>query len=669
MAITFSNLITLGGFTAVAPAANDPYFMYNSLLLPGNGTNLAQNNTFLDGSTNKFTITRTGNTTQGTFSPYGNLWSNYFDGSVDYLTIATDAAFGYGTSDFTIEGWFYFNTVAADQTVFSNLTSAASVNPHLYVNITTNTLRYYTNGADRITSSALVANTWYHVAVARSGSSTKLFVNGVQAGSTYTDTNDYGATAPAGIGTYFSAGVPVTTSTLNGYASNIRVVKGTALYTSDFTPSTTPLTAVSGTSLLTCQSNRFVDNSTNNFTLTVTGTPSVQSFSPFSPVSPYSTSTIGGSAYFDGSDSLSASGNTAFAFGTGDFTVEAWVYMTSTTASRLATNRLAAGSLSGTWSMGLSTTTLRFTEVVSGEPGPTATFSSILNTWTHLAAVRSAGVTNLYVNGTQAASATQTTNFSSTAHPLYIATSPTENFLNCYVSDMRIVKGTAVYTTDFTPPTGPLTSVSGTSLLLGMTNAGIIDNTMINNVETLGNARISTTQSIYGGSSMFFDGTGDYLSIPTNTSMNFGTGDFTIELWIYPTALTTNRVIVQRWASGNTGAWQLYWRSTGTSIAFLVGSSTVLLQDPNASNIPLNTWTHVAVTRSGTTNRLFVNGIIVATATNSTSLTNALPIAVGRQITTSTNDYAGYIDDLRITTGYARYTANFTPPTSGFPLY
>ena len=111
MTVTITGGITLSGGLTFAPssaaAVNDPYFMYNSLLLPGNGTNLAQNNTFLDGSTNNFTITRAGNTTQGTFSPYGANWSNYFDGTGDYLTTPNNSALNVGSSTFTLECWFY----------------------------------------------------------------------------------------------------------------------------------------------------------------------------------------------------------------------------------------------------------------------------------------------------------------------------------------------------------------------------------------------------------------------------------------------------------------------------------------------------------------------------------------------------------------------------------
>ena len=88
-------LSLLGGKVSVEP---DPYFEYTTLLLPGNGTNGAQNNTFLDSSTNNFTITRNGNTTQGTFSPFSQTgWGNYFDGTGDYLTATNNRADQYVT--------------------------------------------------------------------------------------------------------------------------------------------------------------------------------------------------------------------------------------------------------------------------------------------------------------------------------------------------------------------------------------------------------------------------------------------------------------------------------------------------------------------------------------------------------------------------------------------
>ena len=104
----------------------DPQFNYVTMLLHGDGTNGAQNNTFLDGSSNTFSITRNGNTTQGSFSPYGANWSNFFDGTGDYLGCGSQSAYAFGTSNFTMECWAYatsfasYNSLTGSRTGFSD---------------------------------------------------------------------------------------------------------------------------------------------------------------------------------------------------------------------------------------------------------------------------------------------------------------------------------------------------------------------------------------------------------------------------------------------------------------------------------------------------------------------------------------------------------------------
>ena len=203
------------------------------------------------------------------------------------------------------------------------------------------------------------------------------------------------------------------------------------------------------------------------------------------------TSIAANSVLFNGSNQyLSLSNSAAFNFGTGDLTIEFWIYFTAVGYGRAVTSWSLVGGVSGTWSVGIGNTSLNFTEVIVGEPGPSATFSSILNTWAHIAVSRSSGTTKLFLNGSQIASATQTTNFNNTSYPVYVSMSPS---IPAYISNLRILKGTALYTSNFTPPSAPLTAVTNTSLLT--CNAATIVDSSTNNF-TITNNGSATVSSI-----------------------------------------------------------------------------------------------------------------------------------------------------------------------------
>jgi hypothetical protein len=268
----------------------------------------------------------------------------------------------------------------------------------------------------------------------------------------------------------------------------------------------------------------------------------------------------------------------------------------------------------------------------------------------------------LYVNGTSVGTATSSQSFAQAI--TYIGSEDGATFYYAgYISNLRLVKGSVVYTSAFTPPTTPLTAITNTSLLLNFTNAGIIDNAEMNNLETVGNAQISTAQSKFGGGSMYFDGSGDWVASQAILPNTFGSGDFTVEMWIYPVSSATygNLYCTEVYSAENVDATlqitldaSLIPKS-GTRSAYVVTSSSALTA---------NTWSHLAVSRSGSSWKMFINGTQVASATNSTSFvaggftTGILPRS------TSNTWFNGYIDDLRITKGYARYTTSFTPQRS-----
>lgn len=180
-----------------------------------------------------------------------------------------------------------------------------------------------------------------------------------------------------------------------------------------------------------------------------------------------------------------------------------------------------------------------------------------------------------------------------------------------------------------------------------------------------GDASISTAQSKFGGASGYFDGTGDFLTIPSNSDFQFGTQDFTIECWIY----------CQENPSGNYAA-LIDIRNTASgagAVLFAVNSSRKLIyysdiQLTSNLSFSLNTWTHIAITRASNTVRFFINGALDSQSdTDNASKTQNPTIYIGRVYDNNNPAFKGYIDDLRVTKGVARYTATFTPPTAAFP--
>ena len=651
-------LRTLAGASAVA---TDPNFENVTLLLHGDGTNGGQNNTFVDGSTNNFTITRNGNTTQGTFSPYGDNWSNFFDGTDDYLSIADNANLRAGSGTFTIEAWIYRAATGAAHTIYAK----GGASTGIVFQVTSGNVLRFTHTTTNIDSTGTIGlATWTHVAVVREGTGTnetKLYINGTQDGAGTVST-DFTQTEEVRIGTDRSAAAD-----FNGYISNLRFVKGTSVYTGAFTVPTAPLIAISNTQLLTCKSNRFCDESANAFTITRNNNATVQRFSPFSPTAAYAAGTIGGSGYFDGTgDYLVTPTNAALSVGTGDFTCETFVYFNALEANNHGiVSQLTVGDGSNHsivfFTLG-STVYLRVQNLIALAFEGTATVT--VGQWYHFALVRSGTNIAAFVNGSRINSGTNSTNIVKqvfTVGRLYSSTD--QEYSKVTVSDFRLVKGSAVYDptqTTLTVPTSPITAVTNTSLLLNFTNAAILDNAMMAVPETVGNAQISTTVKKYGTGSLAFDGTGDWLRVQgTPNLFNLSTGDFTIECWFYAVSTGTSAIVQQ-----GTTDWRISYTSSGV-MRYEVGANSI---QTSTGAFSFNTWTHLAICKSGATTTLYLNGTSRVTTTNSPT-NSGNPVYVGANIDGG-NPYwplNGYIDDLRITKGVARYTANFTAPTAAFP--
>jgi hypothetical protein len=657
------------------PGLPDDQFNLTTLLLPGNGTNGAQNNTFLDSSTNNLTITRNGNTTQGTFSPFSfgggtaqanGYYSGYFDGTGDYLNVSYLAS-NFGTGDFTLELFVYLTKYDGDGNTIIDTRASATANPFVF-GVLSNGLAYYYNGTSYSSSTVVPLNSWVHLAICRSGTTLKIFQNGVETLSR-TDSSNLTGTST---GSVTIARATQGIAYINGYLSNFRIVKGTAVYTANFTVPTTPLTAISGTSLLTCQSSQFIDNSTNAFAITVNGNSQPVPTNPFGMTD--------WSGYFDGTgDYLTATNASAFAFGTGDFTCELWCYLNSGTNNGLF--QIASSVFPGVSGLAVSLVTnqLNIYYGASSQAYPFGNMSA--GTWNHVALVRQSGALYVYLNGVRfTVVASDTTNYTGTTVVIggYYSTS---NLWNGSISNFRIVKGTAVYTSNFTPPTAPLTAISGTSLLTCQSST-FIDNspnaftiTVNGNPYTLTlnnpfNSPVNYTTPPLQAWSNYFDGTGDYLSFSPGSAFAFGTGDFSVECWVYPTVTltgTSSLYLIDARNAGQTGTWAFATNANGSAspmrLDWYTGSAVVT----GSSNLIVNTWNHCVYSRSASTYGLFLNGTRIATGADSTNYSVSPTTSYIAARFSAENALTGYLSNIRTVKGTAVYDpaqSTITVPTS-----
>lgn len=200
--------------------ANDPYWDNVVLAMHMDDTGL----TDLKGHA----VTLKGNVARSsTQSKFGG-YSAAFDGSGDLASVASSSDFAFGTGDFTIELW-YWQSVAGEAVLVDCRPNPSTNGAYVCLYISSATISLYVNSAARITSGAVTTGTWNHVALCRSGGSTRLFVNGAQAGSTYADTTSY-ISSPVNIGASMDF-----VWVLKGYIDDLRITKGVARYTDDFT--------------------------------------------------------------------------------------------------------------------------------------------------------------------------------------------------------------------------------------------------------------------------------------------------------------------------------------------------------------------------------------------------------------------------------------------------
>ncbi len=338
-----------------------------------------------------------------------------------------------------------------------------------------------------------------------------------------------------------------------------------------------------------------------------------------------------GSVYFDGSgDYITTPSTAAFQFEK-DFTIECWVYPTSFSNGPTI------------WCAGTETTN-RFVTFLSstgqiqtnlyGASNTTYTGSIALNQWTHLAWVRFGGKITLYINGTASTTTeTQSGTLGNGTFRISGDVTPSGGFFG-YISNFRIVKDIAVYFGNFIPSVVPLS--------------------------------FDTTSS-----SVFFNGTSNYLDLPTTNNTNFDwiKSNTTIETWIFPQSFSGFKSIISKNSLNNlNNDWDFYLDSTGKLNWFYYNGTVITLTSTTA--VTLNTWSHVAFVynRSSQQINLFINGANTAGAAYiPTRALNASSLKIGASNSGTVGStiayFSGYMSQFRIVQDNSpiAYTSNFTP--------
>ena len=312
----------------------------------------------------------------------------------------------------------------------------------------------------------------------------------------------------------------------------------------------------------------------------------------------------------------------------------------------------------------------------TGQSAVSPNLTVSLNTWTHV--VFSFDGNNLYgfTNGvlqfTQAAVIPIPVTIPNLNIGAIIGEVSASAMYTGYIDEVRITQGYCRYTSTFTAPSVAFTNTISTpadgfynNTVLLLHGDGTNGSTTITDSESTpksptvtGSATISTAQSVFGGSSINFTGSTDSVTVPTSTDFNFGSANFTVECWVFTnTAITTTQQIIGQWGTTNQYSWQL---AIGVNNTIIINSSstgsivsTTSFTSPN-NILNFGVWNYLIFSRNGTVFSLYANGFYVGSYfDNSALFSSTQPLIIGNNA--ASQPFVGYIDDIRVTKGYARY--------------
>ena len=615
-------------------------------------TNGLDNSTFIDRSTNAHTVTPTGSPVQSAFHPYLENWSSVHKTSPNSHWYTNFTSQTGASGDFTVELWFHRGSSEALYRRPFSIGSGPGDALETWGSGVFELKGTFSNlSGSGYKSSDTDLDKWHHIALCRESGNLMLFIDGELAAQSSPNTN----TTDFNLGHIIFGAV----DDGGGYAlvdsmlADIRVVNGTAVYTSAFTPPTEKLAEIPNT-IYMWNGNRIMDTSSNNNDVVIGANGCVvEAHNPYGQESEYAAGENKGSIRF--ADGVSEKIEWA-AFGSSSTgTIEFWMYLTTWSASSGNQGVWAQGSFNPGIFLRANGDTLDWYE----GGNKTITYQPRSGEWIHVAYSIDNGSLSEYVNGTRTATAS-VGGFSNSINRLG---TDGQSYFDGYISDFRMTYGVARYSgTTMTVPTSPVGTDADTKIYLPMDNAGVFDKTGNHTLTLLGDASTSTTQTKFADTAIYFDGSGDLVSV--NNVPPIGNGDYTIEFWMNGPNVETGTwqsLVSRDYAS--TDGFRLYKKTGVSELAFYSGGSSVRATTVNAG-LTNNTWHHIAAVRNSGTLDIYVDGVSKVSVSNSDNISEAVqPINIGGNIGEASDyPYTGYLENLQILNGIAKYTANFTVP-------
>ena len=342
---------------------------------------------------------------------------------------------------------------------------------------------------------------------------------------------------------------------------------------------------------------------------------------------------------------LSVANHADLNISTGDWTVEFWVYPvsfssldtfvslnTGTTTNGFTQLRIDVAS-NGAMYMLCASAVSTWISIATSAIGTLSTGS-----WQHIAAVRSGNNFTLYVNGISKLTYTSASSLYNFSGPTIIGavianTSTVYDPITSYIDNLKITKGVARYTSTFTSPPIPSTCT---------------DLTKNKNVGTLTNG---VNYNFSNGGSLVFDGVNDYVTVSNSGLFNFGTGDFTIDVWAKVNAYSAGAIqtLINTYTNPSAG-WNIQFNVFNTlDFRFSYGDTTLIISGANA--ILLNQWNNLVISRINNSLVMYVNGRSITTATDSTNISSGSALVLGRLSVSAIQFLNGNIPLARIYKG------------------